>query len=79
MEYQTITTPWATHFLLWRNQIPDQCSALQESRSINSENIRWQMISYEAIYVTIFHAMEDRFSLLGAKRAQYACAGYAIQ
>lgn len=47
----------------------EQRSALQESRSINSENIRRQMISYEASYVRILHAIDDRFSLLGAKRA----------
>lgn len=46
----------------------DENFALEQSRSINAENIRRQMISYVASYVTILRVMDSRFSALGAKK-----------
>ncbi|KPX19192.1 Uncharacterized protein ALO71_01198 [Pseudomonas amygdali pv. dendropanacis] len=46
----------------------DEQLTLERSRSINTENIRRQMISYEASYVRILRGLDDRFSALGAKR-----------
>jgi|GEM_PF-5416513 len=46
----------------------DENFALEQSRSIKTENILRQIISYVTSYVTILRVMDSRLSALGPKK-----------